>query len=287
MMKYHGVLALIGLFVLSLFGTMSLSQAGPLVGGVTYREIKAPEILETNAVTYPYHDGYQLKILDETTGQGIGGVDVWIPKMGYHQVSNDRGVVKLPVRPSHSSIARFKVDGYAPKTLTLGTAKLEGLPNTEGQFQVQLKKSETTVIIDDAIRHLGDGTYAPNSAGSYKFRQQAQGPVLTKKFRLNGSIESSHVILTVGSVVGLDTIDAHYAGQSRFHKSSSPMVVTLNGSVVGYIKTNGDGTQFVIPKHQLSLNGVNTLAIHTGYHRPDGVRIDYDDMEFMLLTLDF
>jgi len=210
--------------------------------------------------------------------QPLSGVTVWVPDWQTSAVTRDDGTFTLPARAGKAAIASIQKPGYTPASATLDTDRLAGAP-----FKLSLRKGDSgTIVLDNQLRHLGDGLYTANSAGAAQFRGNTQGASFHRQFRLHaGALPRS---LGIGSVIGLDTAMARQAGQSRFHKTSSPVTVLLNGRIIGYIGLNGDGHRLPIPPDALIANGLNTLEIQTG-HRTD-YTLDYDDIELMVVTLE-
>lgn len=238
---------------------------------VEYKDVKKPAPVKS-------YDGF---IRDENSGQPVAGVNIGIPQMNFKTVTDDNGGFNLPDLPATKPvIIGVTKDGYVPRSATL-----QGKP---GQgFHLKIEKNHRVVVLDESLRHLGDGSYANTSAGALDFKTIARGPSLTKKFRLDGDVPGDKVTLNIGSIIGLDTARSQALGQSRFHKTASPMTVTLNGQIVGIIGANGDNHKIRISKNVLNPTGVNHLQIATGHHRPDGTYVDYDDVELMFLTLEF
>ena len=221
-------------------------------------------------------------VRDTVTGQPLSGVTVWVPEWQTSTTTRDDGSFNLAGRPGGKSvIVSIQKPGYTPGSATLDSDRIgSGAPLQLGL----LKGDSRTVVLDNNLRHLGDGSYAPNSAGASQFRGANTGPTLRRQFALHaGALPKT---LYIGSVVGLDTAMAQQAGQSHFHKTASPVSVLINGQLIGYVGLNGDGHRLQIPPQALVSNGLNTLEIQTGYQYPDGRRIDYDDIELMLLTLE-
>ena len=252
--------------------------ATPMIFQASVSYKASPTSAQTASVRESFPTGM---ITDAESGQPLSGVTVWVPDWQYSTQTRPDGSFTLPARPvSKPLIVSVGKTGYAPASATLDGDRLSG----SGPFQLSLQREAGhVVVLDNQIHHLGDGSYAPDSAGAARFEAASEGPVLTRQFRLhNGATPRD---LCIGSISGLDTMAAHTAGQSNFHRASSPMTVYLNGQPIGQIALNGDGERIPLPPNLLIGNGVNTIEIRTGYQTPNG-RIDYDDMELMMLTLE-
>ena len=216
-----------------------------------------------------------------TSGMGLGEVQVSIPQIAFEETSNAKGDFRLPKLPDKPTIVRFAKPGFVPKTLTLDADwQADGR-----KLLVSLREIHNTIVLDQEIRHLGDNSFSPVSAGAQKFQRQAGSPKLVRQFITPEG--NGPVYLEIGSVIGLDTQAAHTLGQSAFHRTSSPMTVKVNGQLLSNIGANGDAQRIVVPRQLLLAGNLNVLEIQTGYQVPDGTYIDYDDMELMLLTLEY
>lgn len=258
---------------------------------VTRAEVVSGQVL-TGQINYQHALPYSGQVVSQQDGRLLPGSRVRIPALGYETQSAQDGHFSLPALPDKPVIVSIEQPGYLPKTATLEKRSL-----TPGKpFQVRLEAIATqqrrTVILDPGLYHLGDGSYSPTSAGAGAFKSTPQGPVFAKEFVLAGQLDTDTVTLGIGSVLGLDTPDAHQYGQSSFHHASSPMTVVLNGVPVGTIRLNGDGQYLRIPARLFRTQGqgLNHLEIATGYRLGSETLytgVDYDDIELMLLTLTF
>ncbi len=222
------------------------------------------------------------KVTRQGSAGGLGGVTVTVPQIGYTGETAPDGSFQLPELPAQPLIVGFSKPGYVPQTATLD-ADWQSSGRT---LHIALTETRNTLVIDNQIRHLGDNSYSPVSAGAERFRRAAEGPVITRQF-VTPPASGPMVYLEIGSVIGLDTEAAHRLGQSAFHRTSTPMLVKVNGELLTHITANGDGQRVAIPRALLRDGMLNTLEIRTGYQSPDGISVDFDDIELMLLTLQF
>ena len=94
-------------------------------------------------------------------------------------------------------------------------------------------------------------------------------------------------MLSVGSIIGIDTQEAIKMRQSRVRTSySSPPEIFCNGNKIAEIKINGDNQKIDIPKALLLGKDVFNITIKTGRNLTKTSSIDYDDIEFTNLLLE-
>lgn len=222
------------------------------------------------------------RVISEASGHGMAGVTVSVPQIGFATQTAPDGSFSLPDLPAQKLIVGFSRPGYIPQTVSLD----RDWTRHRQKLQITLKEAQRALILDQEIRHLGDNSYAPNSAGAGRFRKGAEGIKLVRQF-VTPPTDSPVVHLEIGTIMGLDTEAAHRLGQSSFHRTSTPMTVKVNGQILTYIAANGDGLRIPIPRQMLREGMLNTLELQTGYQSPDGVNVDFDDIELMLLTLHF
>jgi len=92
--------------------------------------------------------------------------------------------------------------------------------------------------------------------------------------------------LTIGSLEGIHTPQAHALGQTTDTHISSPLTIKLNGKAVQYIHTNGQNIQIRLPAHLLRADGYNTLQVQAGYYFPKANTIAYDVITFSNVRLE-
>ncbi len=229
---------------------------------------------------------FQGVVYDQTTGQPIAQARVQIPALGLTVFTQGDGSFSFSPNATSAqpSSRRFILNVEKPGFLP-GNAILDWERPALSPLQITLQKTRPVVIIDPDLHHLGDNSYSHYSSGAGQFQQHAEGVLLVRHFSLAGALPSPQTQLLIGAVLGLDTLRAHEAGQSTIPYASSPVVVRLNGKTIAHITLNGLRQHIPVPQGLLSPMGYNTLEIQTGYHRPDGVRIDYDDLELMNVIL--
>jgi hypothetical protein len=136
------------------------------------------------------------------------------------------------------------------------------------------------------MHHLGDNSYSENSANAGEFQSDAAGPFFTKKFNLRNLKQHSPVYLVIGSIIGIDTLVARSMGQNkRPNAYASPPEVYFNGNKVAEIQINGDGQKIRLPQN-LVKRGINEVTVKTGKNLMQSSYVDYDDIEFMNLSIE-
>ena len=222
------------------------------------------------------------RIVDKATGQGIGGAKIALPKENYTTRTNKDGYFELDTVIDGTSIMSVQKDKYKPFSMTV-TQKTFDKP-----IEVSIEKSNThDISIDTNMYHLGDGSFSENSANAGEFQSGAIGPFYTKSFNLRNISLSSPVYLVIGSIIGIDTLMARSMGQNlRPNAYASPPEVYFNGNKVAELQINGDGQKIKLPKNLVKKNGVNQVTIKTGRNLVQRDYIDYDDIEFMNLSIE-
>ena len=148
------------------------------------------------------------------------------------------------------------------------------------------KSSADDILITDGWYHLGDDSFSPNSANCSEFHQKASGSFYTKTFNIPAQAMSSKYILIVGSIIGIDSLLAQQMGQNRVKTSyASPPEIFFNGIKIANIELNGDGQRFALPPNLVRKGMENEITIKTGKNMSQTSRIDYDDIEFMNLSI--
>ena len=222
------------------------------------------------------------RIIDKATGQGVSGAKISLPKENYTTKTNKDGYFELDTAINGTSILSVQKDKYKPFSMTVTSKSLEK------PLEVTIEKSNThDISIDTSMYHLGDGSFSDNSANAGEFQSGAIGPFYTKKFNLHRINISSPVYLVIGSIIGIDTLTARTMGQNQRPNSyASAPEVYFNGNKVAEIQINGDGQKIKLPPNLVRKNGVNEVTIKTGRNLLQHSYVDYDDIEFMNLSIE-
>jgi hypothetical protein len=258
-----------GLILNLIFPTAAFCQDAPLTGKVE----------EENHIQFDKTN----KVVDNKTGQAIPGASVSIPAKGIFTKTDGEGNFNLHANLSAPAIMAVTADGYKPFSLTITEEK------TRAPLVISItKETGNEIIIDSALHHLGDGVYSAQSANADDFKTKYSGPYFSKKFYVDNIDKNSSAVLKIGSIIGLDTLMARKLGQGSIQDTfSSPTTIYLNSQKIGELKINGDGQKIIIPVQLLIPRAFNQIIIKTGQNMFVSSKIDYDDMEFMNLILEF
>ena len=221
------------------------------------------------------------RVVDNATNLPVSGAKVRLPKENYTTFSDSAGAFSLYANIKNPTIMSVEKEGYRPFSLTID-AKTAAKPIVVG-----IEKSNIQdVIISSEMFHLGDDNYSETSANSSEFKGKSIGPFYSKTFRIAASALSKKNYLVIGSIIGIDTLLARKMKQNSIVNSfSSAPEVYFNGSKIAEIQLNGDGQRIKIPNHLLRPGQLNEITIKTGHNLKQTAYIDYDDIEFMNLTI--
>lgn len=221
-------------------------------------------------------------IINKSTGKPVSNAQISIPAKGINTQTDSYGRFNLNASLSSPTILSVNAKGYQPFSLTI-TEDKANKPLTIGISE----KSGREIVIDSALHHLGDDKYSADSANSNDFRSNSDSPYFSKNFYVGSIDKNADIILKIGSIIGLDTEMAHQLGQSKTLRGvSSPTQIYINSIKVGELKINGDNQEISIQPKFLNLN-TNNIIIKTGRNLYAQKFVDYDDMEFMNLILEF
>jgi hypothetical protein len=146
--------------------------------------------------------------------------------------------------------------------------------------QADQEQNPDQLVIDNQFRVIGGAEDRSNSV-------QKQLPAQKFPFFVAANNVRQQATLTIGSIRGLNTPEAHQSGQSQADFVSSPAVIKVNGVRVGYIYTDGEAVTMQVPRRVLRPDGFNVLQIEAGFYFLAGNRIAYDELELQHLALNF
>lgn len=254
---------IISLIVLIMFLTLNQTYAASTYEGIVSEEGK----------------GASSRIVDKSTGNGVGGAKITLPKQRYSTQTDSDGYFELDTYIDGTSIMSIQKENYKPYSVTV-TDQTFSNPITIG-----IEKSNASdLVVDSSMYHLGDNNFSDLSANAGEFRMQAIGPFYTKRFILKNLKFNKPVFLVIGSIIGIDTEIARSIGQNHIANAfSSPPEIFFNGNKISEIQINGDGQRIKIPPSLIKKNQVNEVTIRTGRNLMQTAYIDYDDIEFMNL----
>ncbi|MCR4881921.1 MAG: carboxypeptidase-like regulatory domain-containing protein [bacterium] len=246
-----------------LISTPSFSKA--LIGEITKQDYK---------VQRP-------QVVDGETGMPLKDAVVSVPTEGKVDFTDENGFFKITPNSGKPVILSVQKEGYRPFSLTLQDGTLRG-----GVIFELKKSSPFELILSDNLLHLGDNSYSPNSSGACLINSPCVGPSFTKDFRVDNVTNKTKAYVEIGSVIGIDTIQAMKLGQNKLTNAySTPVEFFVNKTKIGELKINGDNQKIPIPLKLLKANSSNTLTIKTGENK-DAFVTDYDDIEIMNLVVD-
>lgn len=223
--------------------------------------------------------GTSSRIIDRTTGNGIGGAKVSLPKQHYTTQTDADGYFELDTHIDGTSILSVQKENYKPFSVTVSDKTLSA------PIVIGIEKTDANGLVVDAnMYHLGDNNFSDLSANAGEFRMQTIGPFYTKRFILKNLKFNKPVFLVIGSIIGIDTEIARSIGQNKIANAfSSPPEIYFNGNKISEVQINGDGQKIRIPPQLIRRNQVNEITIRTGRNLMQTAYIDYDDIEFMNL----
>ena len=252
----------ITLIILTLLLTLSVNAASTIEGGVSAEG-----------------KGSSGRIIDKSTGSGISGATITLPKEQYTTKTDSNGYFNLDTAIDGTSIMSVKKENYKPFSVTINSQTISS-PLVIGIEKTNLNG----MVLDSNMYHLGDNRYSDLSANAGEFRMETAGPFYTKRFLLKNLKYNKPVFLVIGSIIGIDTELARSLGQNRISGAfASPPEVYFNGNKIAEVQINGDGQKIRIPSGLIKKNQVNEVTIKTGRNLMQTAYIDYDDIEFMNL----
>ncbi len=220
-------------------------------------------------------------ILDAETNLPVEDVKITLPKQNYTTRTDKNGAFNLGVKLNSPTILSMEKEGYRPYSITVDKSI------TDKPIVVSIEKSGADdVVVTNGWHHLGDNSFSPNSANCSEFHEQASGAYYSKNFNIASSALASRYILIVGSIIGIDSLMAQKMGQNNVKTSyASPPEIYLNGIKIANIELNGDAQRFELPKNLVRRGMENEITIKTGKNMTQTSHVDYDDIEFMNLSI--
>lgn len=215
------------------------------------------------------------QIYDAQTNVPIEGVIIKIPSRNFQTRTQKDGTFKLQTNINSPTIMSIEKSGYKPFSMTLKESN-----NKPIQVGIE-KTTPQDIIVDTDIIHIGDNSFSPNSANAGEFSLQSSGPFYSKDFMIKQLKKDEELFLVIGSIIGIDTIEAQRMGQSHVLTAyASPPEIFFNGNKISEIKINGDNQKIKIPLNLIKTNMANNLTIKAGKNLYKTTSIDFDDIEF-------
>lgn len=222
------------------------------------------------------------KVVDSATKAPISGAKVSLPQQNYNTYTDEQGQFSLDAGVNGQTVMSVQKPGYKPFSMTIDE-KLASGPVVLGIE----KSTPKDITIDTNMFHLGDNNYADNSANAREFQVKAIGPYYSKDFKIPTVSSGTKAELVIGSIIGVDTLIAKSMGQNKVSNAySSPPEVFFNGNKIADIQINGDGQKIKIPYSLIRQNQMNEVTIKTGRNLMQTAYVDYDDIEFMNLSIE-
>ena len=229
-------------------------------------------------------EDYALKrpqVVDADSKRPIKDANVLIPSENKIDRTDENGYFKIKPSGQNPVILSIQKDGYRPFSMTLQDGKLVGGVSLELE-----KKSPLDVVVSSELLHLGDDSFSANSAGACQIFSPCVGPSFTKSFYVGNITPKSKVYVYIGSVIGIDTVQAMRLKQNNLTSAfSSPVEIFVNKTKIGELKINGDNQKIQIPNKLLKSVSNNMLTVKTGTNRTSRDGVDYDDIQLMNLIV--
>lgn len=222
------------------------------------------------------------RVVDSLTNAPIKGAKVSLPLENYSTYTDSKGKFALDANFDGQTVLSVEKPGYKPFSITLDK-EAASKPIIMGIE----KSTPQDIAVETSMFHLGDNNYSDLSANARQFQVKSVGPYYSKDFKIGSVAPGSKVTLTVGSIIGVDTQMAKSLGQNKVTGAyASPPEVFFNGNKIADIQVNGDGQKIRIPSSLIRQNQLNEITIKTGRNMMQTDHVDYDDIEFMNLTVD-
>lgn len=224
----------------------------------------------------------QNKILDSATNAPISGAKITLPQENYQTYTDSNGNFSLNSNINGPTVISVEKPGYKPYSMTIN----KRIASHGITLSIE-KATPKDITIDTEMFHLGDNSYSELSANARDFQVKSIGPYYSKDFKLPEITPGTRVSLVIGSIIGVDTLMAKEMGQNKVSSAyASPPEVYFNGNKIADIQVNGDGQKIRIPYNLINQDGMNEVTIKTGRNMMQTSHVDYDDMEFMNLSIE-
>lgn len=222
------------------------------------------------------------RVIDSSTNAPINGAKVSLPQENYKTYTDSNGNFSLNPNINGQTVMSVEKPGYKPFSMTLdkNSASRPIILGIE-------KSTPHDITVDTNMFHLGDNSYSDLSANAGEFQVKSIGPYYSKDFKIPSVAPGSKVNLVIGSIIGVDTLMAKSLGQNKVTNAyASPPEVYFNGNRIAEIQVNGDRQKIKIPYNLIRQNQQNEVTIKTGRNITQTAYVDYDDIEFMNLSIE-
>jgi len=157
-------------------------------------------------------------------------------------------------------------------------------PILQAKIKLVQEKGSTlqhaSIVVDEAPRMIG---CAQNPAVSH----EKILPVQKFHFSAQQGLTEASPVIIIDRIFGMNTPEAHRAGQSEAKYVSSPTVVKINGQRVGYIYTDTEDYHLPIPTGVLRQDGFNTIELEAGFFFLPGDVLNYDEIHFQNISVEY
>ena len=232
-------------------------------------EIKKDERFNTN------------RIYDLNTNIPLEGVLIKIPSKNYYTHTEKDGTFKLNTQINAPTIMALEKNGYKPFSMTIDSL-------FKNPLSIGIEKtSPKDIIVETNMVHIGDDSFSERSANANDFSLNSTGAFYTKDFNIGRINRDENLYIVIGSIIGIDTLEAQRLGQSGVLTAySSPPELFFNGNKISDIKINGDNQKIKIPYELVHQNQMNNVTLKTGHNMYKITAVDYDDIEFTNLMFE-
>lgn len=222
------------------------------------------------------------KVVDSATNAPVRGAKITLPLENYSTYTDDNGKFALDANIDGQTVMSVEKPGYKPYSMTIN----KRMASKAIVLGIE-KSTPKDITIDTEMFHIGDNNYSDNSANAKEFQVQSVGPYYSKMVQIPSIAQGTKVSLVIGSIIGVDTKMARQLGQNKISNAyASPPEVFFNGNKIADIQVNGDGQRIKIPYHLIKPNQANEVTIKTGRNMMQTAYVDYDDIEFMNLSIE-
>ena len=223
------------------------------------------------------------QVYDSSTSVPLEGVVIKIPSKNYQTKTRSDGTFKLQTKIEAPTIMSLEKNGYKPYSMTIDSNDFK----TPISIGIE-KTNPMDIVVETNMIHIGDDSFSSRSANADDFSLNSSGAFYTKEFNIKDLPQNKNLFLIIGSIIGVDTIEAQRIGQSNVLTAyASPPEIFFNGSKISDIKINGDNQRIQIPKGLIKSNSHNLVTIKAGRNLYKTSYIDYDDIEFTNLLFEF
>lgn len=222
------------------------------------------------------------KVIDSQTGEPITGAKITLPLENYNTFTDGIGQFALDANIDGKTVVSIEKAGYKPFSMTIDR-RIASKPIV---LEIE-KATPKDITIDTEMFHIGDNNYSDNSANAKEFQVQSVGPFYSKTVFIPHVTQGTKTALVIGSIIGIDTKMAKQLGQNKITNAyASPPEVYFNGHKIADIQVNGDSQRIKVPYNLIKQNQNNEITIKTGRNLMQTAYVDYDDIEFMNLSIE-